>query len=117
MKPLVWVGSAKRDFDAFPARGKDDMGFALYLAQRGERHSHAKTLRGAGDAAIMEILEDHRSGTYRTVCTIRFDTAVYVLHVFQKKSKSGIATPKSDMKLIEQRLRDAKQLHEESENE
>jgi phage-related protein len=116
LKPVVWMGSAKRDFDDFPERVKDEMGFALYLAQRGERHLHAKTFSGAGDAGIVEIVEDDRAGTYRTVYAVRFGSAVYVLHAFQKKSKSGIATPKSDIDLIERRLKDAKRLHEESKN-
>lgn len=107
------MGSAKRDFDVFPDRVKDDMGFALYLAQRGERHRHAKTFSGAGDAGIVEVVEDDRGGTYRTVYTVRFGSGVYVLHAFQKKSKTGIATPKSDIQLIERRLKDAKRLHEE----
>lgn len=116
LKPVVWMGSAKRDFDAFPERVKDDMGFALYLAQRGERHRHAKTFGGAGDASIVEVIEDDRGGTYRMVYTVRYGSAVYVLHAFQKKSKSGIATPKGDIALIERRLKDAKRLHEESKN-
>lgn len=63
----------------------------------------------------MEIVDDHRGDTFRTVYTVRFATAVYVLHAFQKKSKSGISTPKSDLDLIEQRLREAAKLHKELE--
>lgn len=63
--------------------------------------------------AVVEMIDDHRGDTYRTVYTVRFAAAVYVLHAFQKKSKSGISTPRSDLDLIDQRLRDAAKLHKE----
>ena len=91
------------------------MGYALFVAQSGGRHRKAKTFKGAGDAGVVEIVDDHRGDTFRTVYTVRFASALYVLHAFQKKSTKGIATPKVDMRLIEQRLRDAEQLHKETE--
>ncbi len=87
------------------------MGYALFQAQIGGRHRKAKTFKGSGDAGVIEIIDDYRGDTFRTVYTVRFASAVYVLHVFQKKSKKGIATPVSDVRLIEQRLRLAQQLH------
>lgn len=89
------------------------MGYALFQAQMGGRHRKAKTFKGTGDAGIVEVVDDVRGDTFRTVYTVRFESAVYVLHAFQKKSKQGIATPRSDLKLIEQRLRDALSLHKE----
>ena len=100
---------------AFPEDVKSEMGYALFQAQAGGRHRKAKTFRGSGDAGVVEVVDDHRGDTYRTVYTVRFARAVYVLHAFQKKSKSGIATPRSDLNLIEQRLRDAAKLHRELE--
>jgi phage-related protein len=106
-KPLVWVGSSKRDFRVMPADVKSHMGYALYVAQLGGKHRDAKPLKGFGGAGVVEIVKDHRGDTFRTVYTVRFAGAVYVLHVFQKKSKSGSETPKTDKALIESRLKEA----------
>lgn len=113
LKELIWLGSSRRDFITFPEDVKSEMGYALFQAQAGGRHRRAKTMRGAGDAGVVEIVDDRRGDTYRTIYTVRFAETVYVLHAFQKKSKSGIATAKSDLDLIEQRLREAAQLHRE----
>ena len=100
-KPLVWRGTSKTDFTAFPSAVQREMGYALFLAQRGERHSTmTKTLRGFRGATVVEIRESHERNAYRAVYTVRYADAVYVLHAFQKKSKKGIKTPKPDMKLI-----------------
>lgn len=108
------MGSSRKDFSFFPDEVKAEMGYALFLAQCGGRHRKAKTLKGGGDAGVVEIVDDYRGDTFRTLYVVRFDTAIYVLHAFQKKSKSGIATPKADIRLIEQRLREAARLHEET---
>jgi phage-related protein len=84
-------------------------GYALYLAQLGDKHDQAKPLKGFGGAGVLEVVEDHDGDTYRAVYTVRIAKAVYVLHVFQKKAKRGIATPKSDLDLIKQRLRAAQE--------
>ena len=110
-RPLVWMGSSRKDFQGFPDEVKAEMGYALFQAQIGDRHRKAKTLKGAGDAGVIEIIDDYRGDTFRTLYAGRFETAVYVLHAFQKKSKKGIATPSQDLRLIEQRLRLAQQLH------
>ena len=107
LKPVVWIASSRRDLADFPDLIRDKVGFALYLAQRGGKSDAAKSLRGFGDATVLEIVADHREGTYRAVYTVRFADTIYVLHAFQKKSKSGIATPKPDMELIRQRLQAA----------
>jgi phage-related protein len=86
------------------------MGYALYVAQQGGKHRDAKPLKGFGGAGVVEIMTDHRGDTFRAVYTVRIAAAVYVLHVFQKKAKRGRATPKAEMKLIEQRLREAEQI-------
>ena len=92
---------------AFPQTVQREMGYALFLAQMGERHSTmARTLGGFGGATVIEIRESHGGNAYRAVYTVRYADAVYVLHAFQKKSKKGIATPKAEIDLIEKRLKD-----------
>jgi phage-related protein len=106
-KLLHWVASAKRDYLSFPPEVQDDMGYALGLAQLGGKHPNAKPWKGEG-AGVLEIVEDHRGDTYRAVYTVRFADAVFVLHAFQKKSKSGVKTDQTDVKLIAERLKRAK---------
>ena len=111
-KPVKWVGSAKRDLDAMPEDVKDVFGHAIDLAQAGGKHQDAKVLTGFGSAGVLEVVDDHQGDTYRAVYTVKFAGWVYVLHCFQKKSKSGISTPKPDMGLIISRLKAAKQVLE-----
>ena len=108
-KPLKWVGSAKRDLDGMPDDVQDVFGHAIDLAQAGGKHPDAKALSGFGSAAVLEVVEDFRSDTFRAVYTVKFAGWVYVLHCFQKKSKSGIKTPKEDLDLIKARLKAAAQ--------
>ena len=107
-KPLKWIGSAKRDLDAMPEDVKDVFGHAIDLAQAGGKHQDAKAMSGFGSAGVLEMVEDFRSDTYRAVYTVKFAGWIYVLHCFQKKSKSGIKTPKEDLALINVRLKAAK---------
>ncbi len=113
VKPLVWIGSSLKGLREFPDEVKDEMGFALYEAQCGLKPTAAKPLKGFGGAGVLEIISDYQTDTYRTVYTVRLEERVYVLHAFQKKSKKGIATPKSDLELIKRRLRQAEELHKE----
>ncbi len=104
MKKVVWVGSSRRDVRALPEDVKDAIGFGLYCAELGIDHASIKTLRGFGGAGVREIKADDVGGTYRAVYAVKFRGYLYVLHVFQKKSKEGSKTPQADMRLIEQRL-------------
>jgi phage-related protein len=98
---------------AFPPVVQREVGYALFLAQMGERHATmAKTLKGFGGGTVVEVKESHDGNAYRAVYTVRYAEAVYVLHAFQKKSKTGIKTSQADMRLIEKRL---KELGEERE--
>jgi phage-related protein len=115
-RPVVWVGSSRRDLRQFPRQVRRDVGRALYAAQEGESDPSAKPMRGFGGGSIVEIIAHHRGDTWRTVYTVRFAEAIYVLHAFQKKSTSGIATPKRDIELIRQRLAEAERLHRERQN-
>ncbi len=90
---------------ALPADIRRMFGFALSLAQAGDKHDAAKVLKGFGGAGVLEVLEDDAGGTYRAVYTVKFTEAVFVLHCFQKKSKRGIATPKEDMDVVQARLK------------
>ncbi|QMV18423.1 hypothetical protein GOB94_06795 [Granulicella sp. 5B5] len=110
-KPLYWVGSSKKDLMKFPEMVQTHLGVALGVAQFGGKHPDAKPWKGDGPG-VLEIVEDHRGDTFRAVYTVRFEGAVYVLHTFQKKSKSGIKTSKADQDLIAARLRDAQQDYE-----
>ncbi len=107
IKPLQWVGSSKKDLLAMPNDVLDVFGFALHLAQTGKKHDRAKPLKGFGGAGVLEVVEDYMGDTYRAVYTVKIADVVYVLHCFQKKSKSGIETPKHEMDLIRDRLRAA----------
>jgi len=113
LRPLVWLGNTKKDLGGLPEEVIDTFGYALHLAQTGKKHEQAKPLRGFGSAGVLEIVEDWRGNTYRAVYTVRFAGAVFVLHVFQKKAKSGIATPKQDIELIRERLKAAEQIVKE----
>jgi phage-related protein len=106
MKPVIWVGDSLRVLKTFPAGVQDEVGYALYLAQRGEKHVSAKPLRGLG-SGVLEVVSDHRGDTFRAVYTVRLADRVYVLHAFQKKSKQGIATPQLELDLIRRRLKAA----------
>jgi phage-related protein len=106
-RPLVWRGTSKADYMTFPAVAQREMGYALFLAQMGERHpSMAKTLKGFAGGTVVELKESHDGNAYRAVYAVRYADVVYVLHAFQKKSKTGISTPRVDMNIIEKRLKD-----------
>src|ERR1700723_4029767 len=110
-KPLFWAGSSKDDLLAFPEAVIDEIGTALSGAQFGGKHPSAKPWRGEGPG-VFEVVEDHRGDTFRAVYTVKFESAVYVLHAFQKKSPSGVATARMDSDLIAKRLRMAREDHE-----
>ena len=94
-----------------PKDVRRSFGVALFAVQTGTTPPIAKPLKGFGGAGVLELMEDDEGGTYRAVYTVRYTTAVYVLHVFQKKSKRGRTTPQSDIDLVELRLKRAAALH------
>jgi phage-related protein len=113
LKPLYWVGGSKGDLLALPETVAHVFGYALYLAQVGRKHDQAKPLKGFGSAGVLEIVEDWEGNTYRAIYTVRFVEGVFVLHVFQKKSKRGAATPKREMDLIRERCKAAERMVKE----
>jgi phage-related protein len=116
MKPVRWAGSSRRDLKAFPTPVRRHIGQALYAAQCGEEYPSVKALQGFGGRSVLEIVAPHEGDTYRAVYTVRFHDALYVLHAFQKKSKKGVATPKKEIDLIQQRLAAAERDYRERQN-
>jgi phage-related protein len=107
-KKLFWMGSSHEELMSFPEAVKDEIGWALGVAQFGEKHPSAKPWKGEG-AGVFEIVDDYQGNTYRAVYTVRFELAVYVLHAFQKKSPKGIRPAKRDVELIHKRLQAARE--------
>jgi phage-related protein len=103
-RPLVWEGSSKKDFKEFPAEVQKDLGVALFVVQIGGTPSSAKPWKGLG-SGVFELVDDHRGDAYRMVYAIKIRDSVHVLHAFQKKSRSGIGTPREHIWLIENRLK------------
>ena len=108
IRPIVWVRSSHNDLKKFPADVQDEMGYALYIAQIGDKHPKAKPLKGF--SGVMEIRSNYASSTYRAVYTTKIGDVIYVLHAFQKKSKRGIGTPRQEIALIRRRLQRAQEL-------
>ena len=113
IRPAVFVGSSRRDLQAFPTVARREIGQALFEAQLGEHPAGAKPLKGFG-SGVLEIRKSVDGDAYRAVYTVRFEGVLYVLHAFQKKSTKGIATPKLHLDLIKQRLRQAEIIHRAS---
>jgi phage-related protein len=101
---------------AFPTPVRRHIGQALYAAQCGEEYPSVKALQGFGGRSVLEIVAPHEGDTYRAVYTVRFHDALYVLHAFQKKAKKGVATPKKEIDLIQQRLAAAEHDYRERQN-
>ena len=116
LRPVIWVGTSRKDLRSFPEPVQDHVGYALYVAQCGGRHRDTKPLTGFGGAGVVEVVRDFRGDTFRAVYTLRYAGAVYVLHAFQKKSKTGRKTPQRDIEMVRQRLREAEQIAKEKES-
>lgn len=110
LKPIQWVASSREEICSFPAKVRREIGYALHFAQAGSKHPSAKPLKGFAGAGVIEIVEDYDKGTYRAVYTTKLGDVIYVLLAFQKKSKSGIETPKYIMDLVKLRLKKAVEL-------
>lgn len=111
LRDLVWVTPAKKALSKFPETVQKDVLAAVHIARAGGKSEAVKVLSGFGDAGVLEVIENHRGDTYRAVYTIRFVTAIYVIHAFKKKSKEGVKTPKHEMDLIESRMKQIEELH------
>lgn len=115
-KPVRWVGTSLRDLRTFPRLVRIDIGHALFAAQQGKTDPAAKPLKGFGGASVLEIVAKHAGNAWRAVYTVRFLNVVYVLHVFQKKSTRGVATPAREIERVRQRLAEAERDFRERQN-
>ncbi|WP_425903599.1 type II toxin-antitoxin system RelE/ParE family toxin [Agrobacterium radiobacter] len=114
MKQVFFLGSSDEEIKKFPKEVREEVGFALYLAQMGDKALNAIPLSGFGNSKVPEIIVDHMGDTYRSVYTVRYEEAVYVLHAFKKKSPRGSETPQRDMNLIKSRLKIAEAHYDEN---
>jgi phage-related protein len=114
MKPLHWIGSSLKDLRDMPEDVRQEAGFAIYMAQKGDKAASAIPMVGFGSAKVLEVVIDEDGDTYRAVYTVKFARAVYALHVFQKKAKKGIKTPQHDIDLIKTRLKAAEAHYKEN---
>jgi phage-related protein len=114
MRPVRFMGDSRAVLRLFPDEVKSEIGFALERVQQGKMPVNAKPLKGIAPG-VQEITSDFKSGTFRAVYTVKLPRSVYVLHVFQKKSKRGMATPKSEIDLVKRRLAQAVKLETEQE--
>ena len=112
-RKIIYLGSSQKDARKLPKDVQELFAYALDIALAGGQHEDVKPLNGFHGRSVVEVVSDYRGDTFREVYTVRFEEAVYVLHVFQKKSKKGIATPKEDTELIKKRLKWAEALHKE----
>ena len=108
-RKLIWLVDSLARLTGFSPMVRKKLGFAVYQAQIGQKHESAKMLRGFAET-VWQVRADDPSGTYRTVYAAQLGEAVYVLHAFQKKATSGIATPQRELDLIRQRLQLARKL-------
>lgn len=111
MRKVDWVGDSHKRIKEFPEDVQWSIGNALRLVQDGETPTNVKPFKGVG-GGVFEIVERHRGNAYRAVYAVQIGEKIYVLHVFQKKSKTGIKTPKPDVDLIKQRYHQAQELAE-----
>jgi phage-related protein len=108
-RPVSWVKAARKAFDDFPKDTQDEALAALTIAADGGFPSNAKPMKGLG-SGVFEVALRHRTDAYRAVYTVQFEGALWVVHAFQKKSKSGIKTPKQEIDLILERIRRLKEI-------
>ena len=106
---ISWIKAAKRDFDAFPRNARDRFFDSLTVVASGGMPSLAKPLKGFS-TGVLELAMQHRGDAYRVVYALRIDPDIWIVHAFQKKSKSGIKTPKTDIDLITERLKRLREL-------
>lgn len=110
-KDIEFLGDSLEVIRDFPSDTKSSMGHALHVAQKGGKVHYAKPLKGiGGGASVIEICDDHDGNTYRVMYTVKIGSKIYVLHAFQKKSKRGIETPRTEIEIIKARLARAKEL-------
>ncbi len=108
-QPLSWIKAARKDFEEFPEPVQREALRALTIASAGEKADSVKPLKGF-ESGVMEIVLRHRGDAFRVVYALRIGTAVWVIHAFQKKSKTGIKTPQREIELVHERIKRLKEL-------
>jgi phage-related protein len=111
LKTVIWIGASKKELLEFPEEVIDEVGYILYRVQNNQNHPNIKALKGFN--GVFEIVSDYQTDTYRTAYAIKLSNAIFILHAFQKKSKSGIKTPKQNVNLIKERLKKAQEIAKE----
>ncbi len=107
-RPVSWIKAARKDFEEFPEDVQSDMLDALSVAAEGGKADKAKPFKGV-EGGVFEIALRHRGDAFRTLYTVKIDADIWVIHAFQKKSRSGIKTPQGEVDLIRERLRRLKE--------
>src|SRR3954452_1603163 len=108
-RQISWLKAARRDFEDFPQGARDAVLDALTVVAGGGMPGIAKPLKGFG-SGVLELALRHRSEAYRVVYAVQIGADIWVLHAFQKKSKTGIKTPKAEVDLIHERLKRLKEM-------
>lgn len=107
-RPISWIKAAQKSFKKFPEDAQSIILDALTIAAEGSKSDIAKPLKGFG-SGIFEVALPYRGDAYRCVYALQIDDAVWVIHAFQKKSKTGIKTPPQDLEIIKIRLKRLKE--------
>jgi phage-related protein len=107
-RKISWIKAARKDFEDFPTEAQNDMLDALTIAAAGGKSDKAKPFKGV-DGGVFEIALRHRGDAFRAIYALKIHDDVWVIHAFQKKSKSGIKTPQTDVDLIRERLKRLKE--------
>ena len=107
-RPISWIKGARKDFDAFPIGAQDEFFLALSIVAEGKHPDIAKPLKGFG-SGVLELALKFRGDAYRVVYAVQIGADIWVVHAYQKKSKSGIKTPKAEIDLINERLKRLKE--------
>jgi phage-related protein len=113
-RPVEFVGGARQALRRLPKPVRYVFGYAILLAEVGEKHPDAKPLKGFGGSGVLEVVENFDGDTYRAVYTVKFEGVIYLLDAFQKKAKRGRATPQIDIDRIKARLKIAEEHYEEN---
>ena len=107
-RPVSWIKAARKDFDEFPGNVQRDMLTALAIAAEGEKSDNVKPFKGV-DGGVFQIALRHRGDAFRVIYAVKIGHDIWVIHSFQKKSKTGIKTPQMEIDIIRERLKQLKE--------
>ena len=107
-RPISWIKAARKNFEQFPEDVQSDMRDALTLAAEGQMSGKAKPFKGL-EGGVFEIASRHRGDAFRAIYAVKIDADIWVIHAFQKKSKSGVKTPRAEIDVIRERLKRLKE--------